>query len=141
MSQSRRWLLGYYLATPLFWLADVSFGSSVRVVALDAYPGWKLAYYGVCLLCAAAMWRGMRGYGLIALGECTLNLLLLSVAILLPQIQLAEAISRGETVLSSPITPELVMNFLAAGTIWTLAFYARLYDLMPGRPPLGQLHR
>jgi hypothetical protein len=44
----------------LFVLLDLGFGANLRALALESLPGWKLAYYGLCLTCGVVGWRGLR---------------------------------------------------------------------------------
>ena len=135
MKESQKLVLGYYLATPLFVLLDGAFGANVRIAALDGEPGWKYAYYALCLVCAGAVWSGVRGSTLLALAECSVNILLLCLGVLLPQYRLAEAILEGGTV-ENPLALAHVVNFAIAAGIWTLVFHAHLADLAPQRSRL-----
>ncbi len=135
MKKSQKLVLGYYLATPLFVLLDGAFGANVRIAALDGEPGWKYAYYALCLVCAGAVWSGVRRSTLLALAECSVNILLLCLGVLLPQYRLAEAILEGGTV-ENPLALGHVVNFAIAAGIWTLVFHAHLADLSPQRSRL-----
>jgi hypothetical protein len=117
-------LLGYYGLTPLFWLLDEGFGANVRVVALQGSEGWRTLYYLLCIGCGAALWVRPAWSALLALAECSINLLLLCLGVLLPIWRLAEQISAGGSV-TNPITPELVTNFVVASAVWLVAFYGR----------------
>lgn len=130
MERSRKLVLGYYLATPAFLVLDGVFGANVRVAALEGEPVWKYAYYALCLVCAWAVWSRFRLASLLALGECSANLLLLCLGVLLPQYRLAEAILDGRAV-ASPFTLAHVVNFTIAAGIWTIAFHARAADFAP----------
>jgi len=74
---------GYYLATPLFAVADLGFGLPVRVATVLS-PGSRVAWYAVVfalgLLCrarpSATPWVGIL--------ESSANLLVLLLSILLP---------------------------------------------------------
>ncbi len=52
-----RLIRGYYLATPIFLLADVFFGVNVRVAFLDQWPAGKWIYYGVAFILGIIAWR------------------------------------------------------------------------------------
>lgn len=89
-----RLVVGYYLATPVFAVADLGFGVPVRVA--DVLPlAPRAAYYAVVFafgfLCAArprvAPWVGMA--------ESATNLLILLLSILLPIWSLGEAVVGG----------------------------------------------
>lgn len=123
-----KWITGYYLATPLFVLLDLGFGANLRALALESLPGWKLAYYGLCLTCGVVAWRGLRLALPLALLESTVNLLLLMLSILLPHYALLNAVLDGGPA-PAPLDLERLANFAIPGSIWTAAFYARLSDL------------
>ena len=128
MEKSRKLVLGYYLATPLFLVLDGVFGASVRVAALDGEPGWKLAYYALCCVCAGAVWSGFRGSALLTLGECSVNILLLCLGVLLAPYRLAESLPDGGSA-ENPMA--MLLNFAIAGGIWSIVFHAHLADLRP----------
>ena len=54
----RTLLVAYFAATALFVALDFGIGLNVRVAFLEAAPGLRAAYYGLCFLCLAVMlWR------------------------------------------------------------------------------------
>jgi hypothetical protein len=72
----------YYLATPLFWLADRAWGLSVRAAFLDELPTARTAYYLACCALGVAAWRRPRYAALIAFGESAANVVLLAASVL-----------------------------------------------------------
>jgi hypothetical protein len=130
----RGWIIGYYALTPLFWLADGVYGANLRAVALQDAEGWRTLYYLICTLSGAALWLRPAWTDALALFESSLNLLLLVLGVLLPYWRLADQISSGQAVIATPYTPELVVNFMIAGSVALAAFYLRLhsgYDRAP----------
>ncbi|MEM6809628.1 MAG: hypothetical protein AAGA41_06730 [Pseudomonadota bacterium] len=104
----RRLLLGYYLATLLFVALDVGLQINVRLAFLDAAPGWRTAYYAVCLAFAAAIqWRPDLSTFIGAVeGLVTMVSLILSVA--------PRAMMLGDN-LGRPLDLETMVNFLISG--------------------------
>jgi hypothetical protein len=122
---TRRFIATYYLLTPLFWLIDWTYGANVRVVALQDSEGWRALYYVLCMAGGLALWVRPLWSDLLGLLECSIALLLLILGILLPYWRLADQIAADRFV-ANPYTPELVINFVLAGTVWLIAFYGRL---------------
>ncbi|MEX2157197.1 MAG: GNAT family N-acetyltransferase [Gemmatimonadales bacterium] len=52
-----RLIRGYYLGTPVFFLADVRLGVNVRVAFLDQWPAGKTAYYIFAFVLGLIAWR------------------------------------------------------------------------------------
>jgi hypothetical protein len=119
-----RLILGYYGLTPLFWLLDWMYGANLRAVALQDATEWRALYYLLCIACGAALWLRPRWSGLVALVECSVNLLLLCLGVLLPYWRLADQIT-ADRLVANPYTPELVINFAVAGAVWLVAFYGQ----------------
>lgn len=117
----RRWVTGYYLATPLFAVADLGFGAAVRVPAVLPTSG-RLAWYGAAfalgLLCRArpgtTPWVGML--------ESAGNLTLLLLSILLPVWSLPEAALSGAP-LQGGLTPAAAANALLSGLVLVATFH------------------
>lgn len=111
------WLTGYYLATPLFALADAALSFSVRAAAIQSAP-LRFAYYalllGLGLLGRArprmASWIGML--------ESAFSLTLLLLAVLLP-IWGAEP----DALPSPESITERTINLALSGTVLVVAFY------------------
>ena len=117
-----RWIQGYYLSSPVFFLIGLWWGFEVRVTFLPD-PGIRFLYYVV-----------LSGLGLlshfkpklapwVALVESTVNLLLIFLWILLPIYSLAEGGLEGGA-LGVPYTPgEVLVNGALAGGFFVLGFY------------------
>jgi hypothetical protein len=110
----------YYLATPLFFLADLIFDAPVRAAAFHA-PAWRYAYYivlvGLGLLCRFRP----RLAPVVGMGESAANLLLLILSILLPIWGMADQVLAHEPVTGAPTGPQLV-NFVLVGGMAIIAF-------------------
>ncbi len=119
-SSALRVVAGYYLATPVFAVADLGFGLPVRVAAVLP-DGTRLAYYGAAfalgLLCrarpAATPWVGMM--------ESATNLLLLLLSILLPIWALAADPMLGSAA-GVGLTPAGAANAMLSGGAMILSF-------------------
>jgi hypothetical protein len=116
-----RWIAGYYLATPLFAVADLGFGLPVRVAGILPAPG-RLAYYvaafALGLACRArplaTPWVGML--------ESAANLTLLLLSILIPVWSLPDAVLSGAP-LQAGLTPASAANALLSGGALVASFH------------------
>ena len=115
-----RWVAGYYLATPVFAVADLGFGVPVRVAAVLPESS-RVAYYAAAfalgLVCrarpVATPWVGML--------ESATNLLILFLSILLPIWGAADALATG-TPLEVGFTPASAANAFISGSAMILSF-------------------
>ena len=132
MTHPKRWLEGYYLATPAFAVADFALRAPVRVAGLED-PAHRALYYVVAfalgLLCRtrpqATPWVGM--------GESATNLLLLMLGILLPIWSVPDAFAAGAP-LVGPFDRVSLVNVLLSGTAFTVSFYRHQHAaLLPRR--------
>ena len=113
-------VVAYYLATPLFAVADFGFHFSVRVTALHA-PAQRGAYYAVLfilgLVCrarpVAVPWVGMV--------ESVVNLVLILLAILLPIWSLPDALLSGGSP-EGPLTGYALGNAALSGLALVVSF-------------------
>ena len=117
-----RWIQGDDLASPLFFLLGLWWGFEVRVSFIPD-PATRFFYYvllsGLGLLAyfrpGTAPW--------VALCECSVNLLLIMLWILMPIYSLAEA-GIGQGPVGVPYTPtQVLVNGLLAGSFFLLGFY------------------
>lgn len=117
-----RGLTAYYLATPLFALLDLGAGVSVRAAAIEGTAP-RVAYYAVLVvlgvLCrirpSVAPWIGM--------GESSLNLLLLILAVLLPIWGASDAVLAGGALTGPEMIMERTMNLAIGGTVLVVSFH------------------
>lgn len=135
-----RLLVGYYLATPAFALADVLGVAPFRVAGLEG-SGVRWGYYGVAFLLGLACRRWPAATPWVAMGESAVNLLLLLIAFLVPIWSLPEAVGSGAAVLD-PVTSTDVLNLAVSGGALVLGFYgsqrrAMAAGLGPGVGGLG----
>lgn len=131
------WLRFYYWVTPLFFLLDWVWGVSVRASFL---PGeLRLAYYVLCLACAAVIQREPEAAPYVGLGESALNLFLLMLSILLPIWQLQDAMLEGGGGITAPMTGGRVINVMLSGTMLVVSFQRSQLELArrwrPRPPP------
>lgn len=118
--QSRSLLL-YYLGTPAFALADLFFHVPVRVALPDgtARAAYYVVAFGLGLVClrlpAAAPWVGM--------GESSVNLLILMLAVLLPIWAGPDALLAGGEVADGEVLMGRVANLALGGTVMVVGFH------------------
>jgi hypothetical protein len=128
-----RWIQGYYLASPLFFLAGLWWGFEVRVTFIpDA--GYRFVYYLVLSILGLLAHFRPKSAPWVALGESTLNLLLIILWILLPIYALGEdPLDQGQ--MGVPYTPsQVLVNGLLAGSFFVLGFY-RAQDAIAAQFP------
>jgi hypothetical protein len=123
-----RLIQGYYLGSPLFWLVGLFWGYELRTTFLTD-PVQRLMYYtfisGLGLL---AYFRPGVGPW-VALGESSLNLVLLILGILLPIYGLADQALSGGPIGLPYSAGEVLMNGALAGTFFLLGFYRAQAEL------------
>ncbi|MGH7546133.1 MAG: hypothetical protein ACREKI_08125 [Gemmatimonadota bacterium] len=120
---TRAWLLrGYYLATPLFLLADVAWGWNVRVVGLEGYPGWRIAYYLVCFGLGALAWMKPERADLVGLVESGVNLAILIVGTYVAYWGIVDQVLADQPIVN-PFTTERIANLILAGSVLSVSYY------------------
>jgi len=125
----------YYLATPLFLVVDFLLGFNVRVSFLAAAPGLRIFYYAVCFGCGLlSLGRFRRFLPLAGLVECTLNIVLLVLSIMIPVISLPARVFAGEAI-CLPFTTTFFVNFLISTVFFLYAFYGN--PIVRGSPRLS----
>ena len=106
----------YYAATVIFVLLDYLLGINLRVAFLDAWAGWRAAYYLLCFACLVLIvWRPTLA-SLVTTTESliTLAALIISMGVRIFNIPDA-ALDGGGAVLSA----EEIVNFaIAGGAAW-----------------------
>jgi hypothetical protein len=126
--QNNNWLRGYYFSTPLFVLADSLLGLDIRVSGLHA-PGYRLAYYGFCMLCALLIWYRPRLSPLVGMGESSINLAILMASVMLP-ILLPDL--DGSDAYAG-LQGANIINFILTGGILLATFYSAQRKLLQQR--------
>jgi len=116
------WLAVYYLATPLFALADW-LGANVRAAGLAGHPELRAGYYVVCTLAGALVHVRPSWSAAVGLLESSANVLLLVLAMLLPYYDAVASVAAGGGTGPLPMTPAFLINFLISGAVWTSVFY------------------
>ena len=120
-SDAARWVAWYYLATPVFAVADLGFGVPVRLATVLP-EGGRLAYYaaafGLGFLCrarpGATPWVGIL--------ESSSNLTVLLLSILLP-IWSYPLDATAVAPIQIGLTPEGALNALLSGTALVASFH------------------
>ena len=116
----------YYAATLVFLVLDFVFNINVRVAFLEAWPGWRIAYYVACLALLGLMFRFPGWSALLGVAESLLTLvaLILSMAVRV-MVVTEDMIEAGRGFVS---TQELV-NFVISGGIAWYAWQQRMRAL------------
>lgn len=125
---SFRSLIWYYLATPLFLVPDLGFGAPIRIAGL-AGSEWRFAYYAFALGCGLlCRWRPRWTPG-VAVGESSVNLLLLILSVMLPIFLLPARVAEGAdpTFVFGPVQ---MTNFVLTGFVLLAGFYRAEAHLM-----------
>ena len=104
----------YYGATLLFMILDYLLDFNIRLIFLDAQPGWRMLYYSVCLgFFGLMLWRpGWSSYIAAAESLLTLSLLIISTATRVLVVT-DEMIEEGRGF----VTVNELLNFVIAGSI------------------------
>ena len=120
-------LAAYYLATPLFVLADVGLGWPIRVSFLTGYPLLKYGYYVVCFSCGLlSLRRDGRFLPAVGLAESALNILMLVLSVMIPIVTLPRQVMAGEAV-THPFSVLFFVNFLISACVFLSIFYTNPY--------------
>lgn len=123
--QPLRWPQYYYASTVAFALLDWLAGANVRAAGLADYPGMRIAYYALCVICALVVRLAPPWSAPVTLAESTVNIVMLILSVLMPLYTFDEETAPA----LSAAYPQIVANFLIAGTAATVAFYQSLYAL------------
>ena len=105
---------GYYGATVIFVVLDYLLDFNIRLIFLEAWPGWRAVYYGVCLgFFGLMLWRpGWSSYIGALESLLVLSLLIISVAMRVV-IVTDDMIEEGRGF----VTVNELLNFAIAGII------------------------
>ena len=124
----------YYLATPLFGVADLVFHAPLRVSAVLP-PGSRVAYYAAVFLAGLLCLRRAGATPWVGMLESSGNLLILLLSILLPIWNLPDLLMQGAPV-SSGFSEWSVVNALLSGGALTVSFHRHREGAMRSlRPP------
>ena len=117
----------YYLATPLFVVADLLLGVNIRVAALSD-AGSRSAYYLFAFACGVLCHWRPRMTPVIGIVESSLNVLLLVLSIMLPLLELQEAVFADEPWVV-PFSAMSLGNFILSGTVLVASFHLHMASL------------
>ncbi len=117
-----RALTWYYLVgTPLFALADLALGISVRAAFFDGQPVLRLLYYAVAFGCGVAAVKLPAWSGLVGLVESGANIVLLVFGVMLGYFQALDA-AIADRPLLSPFAGTSVVNLVLSGAMLSVAY-------------------
>jgi len=117
---NHRLLLGYYAATLIFLILDAGFGINLRIAFLDGYPGWRGAYYVVCLACLVLVVRKPAWEAVVGGIESTFTLSALIISMAVRAMSIGGGAVDGQFV---PVTLPEVVNFLISGSVAYVAWF------------------
>ena len=116
----------YYGSTILFLLLDLVFHYSVRVTFLDTSTGFRMLYYGFCMLCFLVMIWKPALTALVGAIESVLTLgaliIVMGLRVMLPQDPTLEA---GVNF----VTSREIINFVLAGGMAYVAWGSSMQEL------------
>jgi hypothetical protein len=136
-----RLIQAYYLGSPLFFLFGLWWGMEIRVSFIQD-PGLRFGYYVLITALGLLTHFKPNTTPWVAVGESSLNLILIFLWILLPIYQVTD-ISPDTVPTGVPYTPgQVLVNGLFAGSFFVMGFYrgqaaivARFPWLAPGGNP------
>jgi hypothetical protein len=118
-----RLIRGYYLATPIFFLADFLFGVSVRVAFLDQWPAGKIVYYILAFMLGIIAWRRPQWTAQIGLIDSTTNIALIILSVAVWYFGVLDAAGAEFALPTAPSSQEL-LNFVLSATIAAASYIA-----------------
>jgi len=119
-------LLSYYGSTILFLLLDLVFHFSVRVTFLDISTGFRMLYYGFCMLCFLVMvWKP----ALTALIGAVESVLTLSALIIVMGLRVMVPADPTLETGAGVVTAREIINFVLAGGIAYVAWGSNMQEL------------
>ena len=113
-----RLLIAYYAATLVFVLLDAGFGLNIRVAFLDGFPGWRGAYYAVCLACLLLIVKKPAWETVVGGVESVFTLSALIIGMATRAMYIGGTVNGAYT----PVTLQEVVNFLISGSIAYVAW-------------------
>ncbi len=121
-----RCIVGYYFATPLFFVLDFVFGWNIRVWFLDSTPLWRMVYYAFTFGCWFLMFRFPRAVNVVGLCESSVNIFLLTASFLALIFKMYSPTEVSAIVQQGgqfPLNEKIVLNYAFAVTIWLASYY------------------
>jgi hypothetical protein len=118
-----RLIRGYYLGTPIFFLADVLFGLNIRVAFLDQWPTGKMVYYVFAFVLGILAWRKPEWTAKIGLIDSGANVLLIILSVM---VWYGAVLDAAGSDFGMPVAPSsqalanFVLSSVIAGASYTL---------------------
>jgi hypothetical protein len=132
-------LRGYYLATPLFLVADLTLGWNVRIAGLEGLPGLRVPYYLVCFGLGVLAWMRPERAELVGFVECSVNLVILVVGTYAAYWGIIDLVLADQPIVN-PFTTERITNLILSGTVLSISYYGHPWvrgGSRRGHPPFG----
>lgn len=122
--------LAYYGVTPGFVVLDLLLGVNVRLSFLDAHGGWRLAYYGILLVCFAALLVRPRWTDAVSAVESLVTITALIFSVAYGSIILTDGMLEGR---GGYVTTEAIVNLLLSGPAAYVSWTRSLRRFATGR--------
>jgi len=124
-----RLIQGYYLGSPIFFLVSLFWSFELRTTFLTD-PFHRLAYYALISGLGLLTYFRLGAGPWVALGESSLNLVLLILGILLPIYRLADQAASGQPFTLPYSAGEVLLNGALAGTFFIVGFYRAQSEIL-----------
>ena len=128
------WL--YYIATPVFFLAEALWGITIRVPYFLTAPALRYLYYVLCAACGLGCYFRPKATYIIAFIESTINVVLLFTGFFVAIYAGMDSIIAGDT---EVLTMKWVIEFGITGSIWVISFYYGIWVLRKNWKPRNDL--
>ena len=117
-----RALVSYYLfGSPLFFVADVLFGVSIRAAFLDNEPMLRFLYYALVFVCGLVAARRPEWSGIVGLLESGANIAMLVFGVMLTYYAAVETVA-AEGPVGSPFGGTWILNLILSALVLTVSY-------------------
>jgi hypothetical protein len=118
-----KFILSYYLATPVFLAVDVVLNWSFRASFLDSWPVLKYGYYLVCFLFGLGILGFPGSAATIGLLESVVNIVMLVLGVIVPIFDSIAVLADITPAAGVPVYRFSLVNFVLTGTMLLVSFY------------------
>jgi len=122
----------FYLASPLFLVADVALGINVRTAVFGDSP-LRFLYYAATFGCGVAGMRRPALAPLLGMAESGLNIVMLVLGLYLPIWRALDALEGVSASVAPPFGAGAVVNTVLSGAVLLASFYGNQALLVASR--------